>query len=104
MCSVNFSAKGWTTVLSCGNIKSVWSGLIFTGTLPDSSNAYGYQGCVEHAGKTRTPVAFSRHLFDAFVSRLNGGNIPVGKKTSTRCLKDASPRQVRHLGDVQKMS
>ena len=38
--------------------------------------ACGYQGCVDHAGKTRTPVAWSWHNFlMTFVSKLNGGNI-----------------------------
>ena len=53
-------------------------GLIFSGTLPDSSNACGYQGCVDHAGKTRIPVASSRQIFlMTFVSRRNGRNIYV---------------------------
>ena len=77
-CNVNFSAKGWTGSLSCGNIKFVRFGLIFSGTLPDSSNACGYHGCVEHAGRTRIPVASSRQIFlMTFVSRLNGRNIYV---------------------------
>ena len=76
MCSVNFSAKGWTAALSCGNIKFVRFGLIFRGTSSDSSNACRYQSCSDHAGKSRIPVAWSQHIFlMTFVSRLNGGNM-----------------------------
>ena len=68
MCSVNFSAKGWTAVF-------VRFGMIFSGTLLDSSNAWGYQDCFDHAGKTRIPVAWSWHNFlMTFVSKLNWGN------------------------------
>ena len=62
--------------MSCGSIKFVIFGLIFSGTLLDNSNACGYQGCVDHAGKTRIPVAWSWHNFlMTFVSKLNGGSI-----------------------------
>ena len=96
-CNVNFSAKGWAASLSCGNIKFVRFGLIFSGTLPDSSNACGYQGCVDHAGKTSIPVASSRQIFlMTFVSRRNGRNIYVKcwlqfikKKTSTAKASDS---------------
>ena len=76
MGSVNFYTNGWAFVLSCGNIKFARFGMIFSGMLPDSSNACGIQGCVDRAGKTRIPVAWSWHVFlMTFVSRLNGGNI-----------------------------
>ena len=51
MYSVNFSAKGRTVALSCGNIKFVRYGPSFIETSPDNSNACGYHGCVDHAGK-----------------------------------------------------
>ena len=73
MCSINFSAKGWTAALSCGNTRFFRFGLIFIGTLSDSSNSCSYQGCVDHAVKTRIPVAWYQHIFlMTFVSRLNG--------------------------------
>ena len=72
----SFSAKGWTAALACGNIRFVRFGLIFSGTLPDNSNACGHQGCVDNAGKIRIPVAWFRRIFlMTFVSRLNRGNI-----------------------------
>ena len=76
MCSVNIFAKGWTAALSWGNIKFVRFGLIFSGTWPDSSNVCGYQGYIDHAGKTRIPVTWSQHIFlMTFMRRLNQGNI-----------------------------